>query len=76
MRLAFVAAGSVMLLSVAACSPGFSGISATGGTPAGAASTAPGQASAMPQSTNSLPAGAAVSAPIQTNTGKVGTTSY
>ena len=73
MRLAFVATGSLLLLSVAGC--GFQGTSATGGTPAGAASTSPGQASAMPQSTNSLPVGSAVSAPVQPTTGKV-TTSY
>lgn len=76
MRLAFVATGSLLLLSVAACSPGFTGTTATGGSPMGAASTAPRAASQMPQSPNSLPAGAAVSAPLAGNVGKVGTTAY
>ena len=74
MRLAFVATGSLLLLSVAGC--GFQGTTATGQTPAGAVSTSPGQASAIPQSANSLPVGDAVSAPVQTNTGRVGTTRY
>ena len=74
MRFAFVATGSLLLLSLAAC--GFQGTSATGQTPVGAASTSPGQASAMPQSTNSMPVGDAVSAPVQSNIGKVGTTRY
>ncbi len=76
MRLAFIATGSVLLLSVAACSPGYTGTSATGASPMGAASTAPSASSQMPQAPNSLPQGAAVSAPVTTNTGKVGTTAY
>ena len=76
MRLALVATGSLLLLSVAACSPGFTGKTATGASPMGAASTAPSASSQMPQPTNSLPAGAAVSAPVSTNVGKVGTTAY
>lgn len=74
MRLAVVASGSFLLLSLAACS-GFQGTTATGATPAGAASTSRGSAS-MPQSANSLPAGAAVSAPVLNGTGNVGTTRY
>lgn len=74
MRLATVASGSLLLLSLAACS-GFQGTTATGATPAGAASTSRGSAS-MPQSVNSLPAGAAVSAPIAGSTGRVGTATY
>lgn len=74
MRLAFVASASLLLLSLAACE-GYSGSTATGMTPAGAASTGSGSA-AMPQSPNSLPAGAAVAAPVTRGTGNVGKTSY
>ena len=83
MRFALVATGSLLLLSVAACSntPGsssgtFTGISATGGKPMGAASTAPTASAQMPQTPNSLPQGASVSAPVTSNVGKVGTTAY
>lgn len=78
MRLALVASGSLLLLSVAACSNpnGIVGTSATGGTAMGAASTAPRSAAQMPQNPNSLPQGAAVSAPVSTNIGRVGTTAY
>jgi hypothetical protein len=75
MRLAFVASGSLLLLSLAACS-GYQGTTATGKTPAGAASTSSGSSAQMPQSTNSLPAGSAVSAPVLNGTGTVGTTRY
>lgn len=75
MRLATVASGSLLLLSLAACS-GFQGTTATGATPAGAASTARGGSAQMPQPANSLPAGAAVSAPIAGSTGRVGTATY
>lgn len=75
MRLALVASGSLLLLSLAACS-GYQGTTATGATPAGAASTSSGSAAQMPQSPNSLPAGAAVSAPVIRGTGNVGTTRY
>ncbi len=74
MRLASILTGSLLLVSLAACS-GFQGTTATGATPAGAASTSRGSAS-MPQSANSLPAGAAVSAPVVNSTGNVGTTRY
>ena len=74
MRLASIVTGSLLLVSLAACS-GFQGTTATGATPAGAASTSRGSAS-MPQSANSLPAGAAVAAPVVGNTGVVGRTSY
>ncbi len=75
MRLALVASGSLLLLSLAACSD-YSGSTATGATPAGAASTSRGSSAQMPQSSNSLPAGAAVSAPITDSSGRVGTTRY
>lgn len=75
MRLATVASGSLLLLSLAACS-GFQGTTATGATPAGIATTSRGGSAQMPQSANSLPAGAAVSAPVVRSTGTVGTTSY
>lgn len=74
MRLATIASGSLLLVSLAACS-GFQGTTATGAIPAGAASTSRGSAS-MPQSANSLPAGAAVSAPIASSVGNVGTARY
>lgn len=76
MRTAFIATGSLLVLSVAACSSNFTGKSATGESPMGAGSTAPHSASQMPQSPNSLPQGAAVSAPVSGNVGKVGTTAY
>ena len=76
MRIVFTAAGSLLLLSVAACSPGYSGSTATGATPMGAASTAPGAASQMPQSPNSMPKGDSVNAPVTSNIGKVGVTHY
>ena len=76
MRIAFIATGSLLLLGVAACSPGYQGTTATGGTPMGAGTTSPRSSSQMPQSPNSLPQGAAVNAPLTTNTGRVGTTAY
>lgn len=76
MRLAFIATGSLLLFSVAACSPGYTGTSATGASPMGAGSTSPAASSQMPQAPNSLPQGAAVNAPVTSNVGKVGTTAY
>ena len=76
MRLTLITAGSLLALALGACSPNFTGYSATGGRPMGAASTSPGASSQMPQSPNSLPQGDAVNAPIETNVGKIGTTRY
>ena len=76
MRIPVIAAGSLLLLSVAACSPGYSGTTATGSSAMGTGSTAPRAASQMPQSPNSLPAGATVNAPVSGGTGRVGTTAY
>ncbi len=76
MRLAFIATGSLLLLGVTACSPGYTGTSATGQSPMSAGSTSPGASTQMPQAPNSLPQGAAVNAPVTSNIGKVGTTAY
>lgn len=76
MRSTYIAIGSVLLLSVAACTPGSTGTTATGATPMGAGSTSPGASSQMPQAPNSLPQGAAVNAPVTNGTGRVGTTRY
>ena len=69
MRLIILAVAG--LLALGACSSNFAGITASGGRPHGAVSTAPGSGPQMPQSPNSLPAGAAVNAPIQAGVGEV-----
>ena len=76
MRLAIAGIGTGVALLLAGCSPGFTGTSATGAKPMGAASTASGAASKEPGSPNSLPQGDVISGPLTTNVGRIGTTSY
>lgn len=76
MRFALITTGSLVVLALAGCSSGFTGTTATGAKPMGAASTAPGAASKEPASANSLPAGDSVSGPVTNRIGNVGTTRY
>lgn len=76
MRLKISTTVSLLALSLAACSPGFTGTTASGGKPMGVASTAPGASSKEPESANSLPPGDAISGPVTSRIGNVGTTRY
>ena len=76
MRVAITSIGLCFAFAVAGCSSNFSGYSATGAKPMGAASTASGAASKEPESPNSLPQGDSISGPLTTNIGRVGTSRY
>ncbi|MDP9096036.1 MAG: hypothetical protein M3N26_05695 [Pseudomonadota bacterium] len=75
MKFASVTLALVASILVAGCQ-GYSGSTATGARPMGAASTAPSASSHDPQSANSLPPGDSVNAPITSDLGRVGTTRY
>lgn len=72
MRLTSLIPISLMLVGVAACSPGNSVI---GSGPQGVRSTGSNAASQAPQSPNSLPENTTVSGPLTTGMGRIGTTS-